>query len=168
MVDIDRAKFWLSTIVIIGLLSAVGVIVIDAFGEDQLSTSSVSNETISGWTTSTNKTVSKYQVDSFLLLTSTVLVYNNSADATLYTVNTDYIAYSDGTLSWLTASDEISDKNVSYSYNHGNVVTATMDNSTKGLANFTKQLPTVGTVLGVMLIVLVITFMAMYFGRKMY
>ena len=45
---------------------------------------------------------------------------------------------------------------------------AAVKNASNAIANLSQQLPTVGTVLGVLLIVAAVAVMAVYFGKKMY
>ena len=44
--------------------------------------------------------------------------------------------------------------------------TAVVDNGTAAIANITKQLPTLGIIVGVLLIVSAVVLIAMYFGKR--
>ena len=46
--------------------------------------------------------------------------------------------------------------------------TAVVDNGTEAIANVIKQLPTVGIIVGVMLILAAVVVIAMYFGKRDY
>jgi len=58
------------------------------------------------------------------------------------------------------------DINVTYTYQYYTDVGLAIENATLGVTNLTKQLPTVGTVVGVSLIVAVVVLMFFYFRKK--
>lgn len=169
MPDFDNARMWISLIVLTGLLLSIGVIVISEIGTGELSTNSTENLTVDGWTTSANFSISENDRAGFELDTGSVRVYNITGGG-LYTASTDYIAYSSGTLSWVNSTDDTGDLNLTFTYKYsGTVESSTFENSTLSLSNFSRQLPTVGTVLGVLLIIIVVVILAGYmFSKKTY
>jgi len=58
--------------------------------------------------------------------------------------------------------------NITYSYASGGTKVDTLKNSTVSIRNITKQLPTVGIIIGVLLILGAVVMMARYFGGKEY
>ena len=149
------AAIWM--FVLVGILAGVGVLVNSEFqdnGITKYNSITTNNETI----TSPSNSNAVNLANPSVILPTTITVTNESNGETLATDEFNVTLIGLDTIEfWLLRDiNNYTKVNITYTSYHYTQQWNTIENSTLGIINITKQLPTVGTVIGVLLIVAVI------------
>ena len=176
--ELENAQNWIGALVFLVILAAIGVLILHELQTTMKSTTSIENETFTSFTAGTPKTLVSGS-DDFPADLSIDRIQNATSGALYLENNTNFVVnstYGELVILATIISEEgnnvevvaTTDFNVSYTYSHGNTKTDVITNSTLGITNVTDQLPTVGIIVGVLLIIGAVVLIALYFGRKDY
>jgi len=181
MVDIKEAPGFVMSILLIALLAAIGVLVLNSLesGIGPTDGYNVGNETLSSVSTSSNTTLIRGSISNM----TNIIVTNASADGEVITdsnytliqvepFGTGPVSERD-TLAFqfqLNATNGIhyegQDLNISYSGVERSIRADIIANGTTGTANITEQLPVVGVIIGVAILIGVVVLIFLGFRKE--
>lgn len=144
-------------IVVLGIVLAIGVSVNDKMVDSfDLTSETVFNETITGWTNISDTSVSRATYSNFKL--TNILSIQNESDGWLFDTSNYSFYTNNATLSWdddvnIWANLATNGKNVTYTCSYCNgTECSTLANSTEGLAEFANWTDTIALVIAGMVI----------------
>lgn len=161
MVSLQEAPNLIWILVVIGMVAALGALILTEFSNsmDSTATTTFNNETQTVVDASTLVVFSNSNQD----FGNYSYVYVTNASDGIPLPSTNYsITYA----GLIMQSGEFNgdNVNVTYTQKYYNTAGNVMANSTMGLVNMTKQLPTVGIVIGVALVIGIVVSLLVYFG----
>lgn len=177
--DLDNAKTWIGSLILLIIIASIGAIIIVELIPSMKSSTIVNNQTLTGLTAGTPYQLVSGTNDFPADLSVTFLTNNTegshySQNSTQWFVNSTYGQIT--ILSTIIADNPIgaagvetvanTNFNVTYTYSSENIQTSILTNGTLTLRNVTKQIPTLGIIMGVLLIISAVVAMTVYFGRK--
>jgi len=183
MIDgLNKVPMAVYLFVIIGILAAVGILINAEMksSTDTTSSFSVVNETVTIAAAGVDLAKLSLSAPSSILYTNTSEGVDVNLNSSIIIINTTGVTDGDQAATYTAYLDDAAIEatgvswegvyiNISYSGTDYNQAGNALLNSTYGIANVTKQMPTVGTVIGVLLIVSAVVGLVgvfSYFRRK--
>lgn len=167
MTTLREAPGYIWIFVIVGIMGGLGILILTEFQESLTSSvkTAVNNETI---TITDNNTIATFAHTNIPFGNYTgVTVTNETESDAIYSDNwiiNDYGIFMGVNTTHAGSWDGVN-INVTYTFEAYNTQGNVIQNSTLGVANVTKQLPTVGIVVGVSLIIGILVLLMIFIGR---
>ena len=173
MVSIEETPNMILTLVLIALVAGVGAFLLGSLREgiEPLDATSVSNETLTSVNTATNVTLARSSIGNL----SSISVYNNTVGNELIGANNYIIQETLGlagedltSFNFILTADgwNNTDVNISYTITDWNTKGTILNNGTIAVGNLSEQMPTVGTIFGIGLIISIIAIVFLTIGRR--
>lgn len=178
MVKIDEARTWIGAVVLLIIMAAIGVLIQSELYGSMKDSATTTNETTTSLTAGTPYSLVTGDTDFPADLSVTKVT--NETNGVPYPENASNWHYNTtlGSITILSTvcSDEAgascsedfsnTNFNVTYSYTPGAIKTDVLKNGTLSISNVTKQMPTIGIIMGVLLIIGAVMLIAKYFGSR--
>jgi len=146
------------TILVLAIVLGMGAQITYKISDTMVASETISNETLTTLSITVNESVSCAVRSHFTFSEGSVMMTNTSGGIK-YVVDTDYIAYSTGVISWLNVTDA-GDYNITYTCSYCNTSSCSvMENGSAGLGELAGWIPTIAIIIAAALIVgIVITY----------
>lgn len=169
---LDEAKSIVMTVVLLIILAAIGVLVLKELMTDLKTSGTATNLAYTGAGTP-NDLIETGNYDFPADIGGMACGNSSGANETLnsgnWTLDSTYgtINFTVGTVSGDIGVEAVNNVfSCNYTFTTGNLKTDTITNATLGISNLTKQVPTFGIIIGILLIIGAVFLMALYFGKR--